>query len=76
MLVIGLWENTLVERLSTCSLGAVAVIVILSSFALIRLVYTTISLLPSHGMHTPSTTTTPSVSNYNHPIYLTFAAFV
>ena len=61
MLVIGLWGNTPVEGLSTCSLGAVAVIVIISSFALIRLAYTAISLLPSHGMHTPCTTITPSV---------------
>ena len=64
------------ERLSTCSLGAVGVIAILSSFLLIRLVYTAISLLPSHDMRTPSTATIPSVSNYNHLIYLTSAAFV
>ena len=68
MLVIGLWENIPVERLSACSLGTVAVIVILSSFALIRLVYASaaILLLPSHGMHTPSTAITPLVSNSNH----------
>ena len=55
------------KRLSTCSLGAVTGIVILSSFALIRLAYAAISLLP---------TITPSVSNANRPIYNTFAAFV
>ena len=49
MLVIGLWGNTPVERLSTCSLGVVAIIIILSSFALIRLIYAAISLLPSRG---------------------------